>query len=628
MNNFIDHRDPTKKLMEDYTSLQERYEKLTDKEKIIIGSQMLGMDHVPVTFEQFITDDYYLGNPAITNQGKSVFDIWKKGGKEIFPTPINTKTPYALLTGGIGLGKSTFCRLIAAYMYHRLDCCSNIYRSLGMLGGSKIGFYFAHQSEDTANRDFVRYFKDTLFVFSPYFKNLYNNPPIRLISSGPSSTSAIIGVNVILGVLSELEFWKPSQAVSRVNELITRYQSRFVNKRFNFGSVIVDSSSKSEEQSASEKFIELVPPEELYLARYSHWQARPELYMESKGLTFDFYKGDSIRTPHVIKEEENISDLDPDRIVKCPIQVKRNFILDPIRQMRDLLGSPYSSKDLFFGGSIQSVIDCSKIINQAPELIDDLDFYDLNDTLYSRLKPMIDKIPRRTTIFVSFDIGLKSDITGCSICYFDGEDVVQDGYSKTRYPKFCCPVIVGIGRKAGQSTSLDHIFQFLQRLTLDYHVIVTADSFASAGLFQSCERAGIEFKELSVDRTTEPYLMLKNIILGGRVTLAYNERFLRECSELRMVTTGVNGLHAKIDHPLISSSFEFDYKDRNGDMPGSKDLSDAVAASIWACYQKYSEYMEEGGGAVNKQIEIIKGMTTTPREEANQQFQSMLEDLF
>ena len=134
-----------------------------------------------------------------------------------------------------------------------------------------------------------------------------------------------------MGVLSELEFWKPIHAVNRVNELITRYQSRFINKRFNFGAVIVDSSSKSEEQSASEKFKEVVPPEELYIAKFSHWAARPNLYKESEGITFDFYKGDSIKTPHVIKDDEDRSSLDPDRIVKCPIQVKRNFILDPIR---------------------------------------------------------------------------------------------------------------------------------------------------------------------------------------------------------------------------------------------------------------------------------------------------------
>lgn len=497
-----------------------------------------------------------------------------------------------------------------------------------MLGGSKIGMAFFHSNADTAEADFSRYFKDTIFTISPYFKNLYNKPPIRLIASGPRSSSSIIGVNVVLAVLSELEWWRPSDAIPKIGEVITRYQSRFVNKRFNFGLVCADSSTKSEDASASEKFIEVVPPQEIYIARHSHWEARSELYRESEGKTFDFYKGDSIRTPHVIKDEEKIEDLDPDRIVKIPVQVKRNFILDPIRSMRDLLGAPYSSKDLFFNGSVQAIVDCSKILNYVPDIIDDIDFYNLEDTLYSRLQSMLVRIPRHTTIFLHLDIGLKSDICGLAISYFDGEEIVKDGFNETRYPRFSVPIITGIGRKAGQSTSLDHIFQLIQRLSLDYQVIVSADSFASAGLFQSCERAGVEHKELSVDKTTQPYLMLKNLILGGRVTLAYNERFLRECSELRMVTNGVNGLHAKIDHPALSSSFEFDYKDRTGDMPGSKDLSDAVAGSIWSCYQKYSEYLEEGGGGVNKQLNLVKQMTQSSQEDSMKAIQDMMENIF
>ena len=112
-HNFIDHTDPTQKIIGGYSNLQQQYEKLTDKEKIIVGASLLGMDHVPVSFEQFITDDYYLGNPAITNHGKSVFSIWKNAGSEIFPTPINTKTPYAILTGGIGLKLGLYTILIA-----------------------------------------------------------------------------------------------------------------------------------------------------------------------------------------------------------------------------------------------------------------------------------------------------------------------------------------------------------------------------------------------------------------------------------------------------------------------------------------------------------------------------------
>jgi hypothetical protein len=159
-------------------------------------------------------------------------------------------------------------------------------------------------------------------------------------------------------------------------------------------------------------------------------------------------------------------------------------------------------------------------------------------------------------------------------------------------------------------------------------VTVSADSFASAGLFQSCERAGIPYEEVSVDKTTEPYFMFKNVVNSGRAKIVYNQRLLRECSELRVVTNGKNGTHIKVDHPDLSSSFEFDYKDRTGDMPGTKDVADAVVGSLWACYKKYSEYLEDGGNGVNKQLQLVTQMTKSAQEDANKYFQDTLENIF
>ena len=625
--NFMGMSDPTSPLSASINNIQAQYSKLTEQEKIIVGAKLLGMDHVPVSFNQFIQDDYFLGNPQITNHGSSIFDIWKKSGKEIYPTPISTKTPYISFGGCIGSGKSTMAKLMGLYTYHRLDCCSNVYRSLGLAGGVKIAFGFFHANEETAHRDFVQYFRN-VFNISPYFKNLYNNPQIRLISSGPKSTGSVIGTQLIFCVLSEIGFWRPQDAMSKMSEVVTRYQSRFISKRLNFGHVIIDSSAKDADHTVSDKFEEAVPPNELFLAKFSHWVARPELYRESEGKTFDFYRGDSKTTPHVIEENESIDSLDKDRIIKCPIQTKRNFYLDPIRSLQDLAGFGYSTKELFFQGNVSNIIKCSSIANLGDNVIDDIDFFNLGDTIYSRVALMIARIPKHTSLFLHTDLGLKHDVTGLAICYYDGEVKDSDNFNSTPYPTFRVPLIIGLSRKQGQSTSLDHIFQFIQRLSQDYQVSVSADSFASSGLFQSCERAGIPYEEISVDKTTEPYFMFKNIVSGGRISMVYNERFLRECSELRIVTNGKNGTHVKIDHPDISSCFEYDYAGLSGEQPGTKDLADAVVGSVWACYSKYSKYMEEGGSVANRQMKVVEQMTRNSREDYGKQIQNMLESIF
>ena len=625
MNNFVDHVDPTKSLGS--MNIKAQYTKLTESEKLLVGAKLLGMDHLPCTFEQFISDDYFLGSPQITNQGRSIFQIWKDSGKEIYPTPITTKTPYVSFGGCIGSGKSTMAKLMGLYTYHRLDCCVDCLRSLGLAGGVKLAFGFFHANEQTAHKDFVQYFRG-IFDISPYFKNLYHNPAIRFISSGPKAVGSVIGTQLIFSVLSEIGFWKPSDAMSKMSETLIRYQSRFISKRFTFGSVVLDSSAKDADHSVADKFEEAVPENELYLAKFSHWVARPELYNESEGRTFDFYRGDSVRSPHVIEEDEDRKELDKDRIISCPLQVKRNFMLDPIRSLQDLAGFPYSGKELFFNGSISHLVNCSSIPNLCDDIIKDIDFFDLSDSLYNRISHMLFRVPKGLTLFIHFDIGLVKDITGISICHYDGEMISKDKFDKTPYPKFRFPIILGLSRKDGQKTSLDHLFQLVQRLSLDYDIHVSADGFASAGLFQSCERAGIKYKVISVDKTTEPYFMFKNIVNSERATMVYNKTLLRECSELKIVSNGKDGSHIKIDHPEFSSSFEFDYADRVGEKPGTKDIADAVVGSLWACYEKYSEYLEEGGGGVKKQLSAINSLYKSAREESSQAIQNMLESIF
>lgn len=625
-NNFINHHDPTRDISKDLdeVTLEKQYAKLTDTEKDYLMCKFLGMNRKPVDIMTFISDDYFLGVEGITNHGRAVFDYWKKNLVKMFPNPFINRYCYYSYGGSIGTGKSFVGgKLVGLYNYHKLLCCRNIYTTLGVASSAKIVFGFFHASAETAYKDFYQVYKDWMEM-SPYFKNAPNKSTIRLVSSGPRSTGAVLGSQLIFCVLSELGFWKPSDALNKMNEVLIRYNSRFADVRHYFGGVVCDSSAKSAEFGASQKFEESVPQDELFKVSPSHWEVRPEMYRESKGKYFQFYRGDSARMPFVIEDEDKLDDtIDKDRIIKVPIQLKFMFQNDPQRALNDYAGYPYSNKDLLFSGDISHLMKCATIRNTAPEIIT-VDFYDRDDTIYDKVSTMIDMIPRMTSLHIHFDIGLKKDICGCAICYYDGER--KDPNSDASYPLFRFPLIFGISRKKGQSTSLDHIYQFIKKLKERFILMVSCDSFASQGLFQLLERDQIPWKMISVDRTTDAYYMLKNVINTERITLPYNERLFRECSELRVVT---EGNHVKVDHPLVSSSVDFDYKNATGEMPGTKDIADAVAGSLWSCYKSYSEYLEGGySSEVNKQITTLSNMTKDPREETQKRFQDMLENIF
>lgn len=434
---------------------------------------------------------------------------------------------------------------------------------------------------------------------------------------------------MIYACLSELGFWRSSEGAARASEVVTRYDSRFADKRFVYGHVVCDSSARDPDNIAVTKFESLVPPEELYRCRFAQWDIRYDpLYLESNGKTFRFYKGDNITGPRVIEEFEDLekSGLDPDRVINVPISAKFKFLADPIRNLRDLAGVSYSGDERFFNGNISHLINCSTLKNYSPEEII-VDFYDKEDSIYSHVENMIYRIPRGTSLYVHYDIGLKKDKTGIALCYYDGEKQVGE-YT---LPKFKVPLAFVVSRKKGQATSLDHLYQFLQDLVKNGYIVeFSADSFASAGILQNAERDGIPYRPLSVDKTMEAYNVFKNIVNSERLELPYINILLRECSELLVTYNGVNGEHCKVDHPLVSSCYEFDHAGMEGTkISGSKDLADGVTGALFNCYYHYSKYQELGmNGGVSKTIQSFSSQTSSALEETQKVFQGMLNNLF
>lgn len=96
-------------------------------------------DEIPVDIHTFLHDKKYLGNGLYDKDGRfTLFPYWEKTLEKIFPDNITTAYNTLILTGSIGIGKSTCAVICQLYMLYRLLCMKDPYLYYGMQPIDKI----------------------------------------------------------------------------------------------------------------------------------------------------------------------------------------------------------------------------------------------------------------------------------------------------------------------------------------------------------------------------------------------------------------------------------------------------------------------------------------------------------
>ena len=108
-------------------------------------------DEIPVDIDTFLTDKRYLGNALIDNDGReTIFPYWRAVLRDIFPTNTTTRYNTIILTGAIGLGKSTIAVICLLYLLYRLLCLKDPYLYYGLQPIDKISISFMNITIENA----------------------------------------------------------------------------------------------------------------------------------------------------------------------------------------------------------------------------------------------------------------------------------------------------------------------------------------------------------------------------------------------------------------------------------------------------------------------------------------------
>jgi hypothetical protein len=165
------------------------------------------------------------------------------------------------------------------------------------------------------------------------------------------------------------------------------------------------------------------------------------------------------------------------------------------------------------------------------------------------------------------------------------ELIKAEGFNVSRYTgqkqtAVVVDLLLQLRAKPEQEIIFDEIRQFIQSLKYaGFNVrMITFDGWNSVDSLQILNKAGIPAEVQSVDRNTEAYDTVKELLYKGLLDIYNNPIFIRECEEL------VRKPNGKVDHPDLSYRRSIE----EGRLEGSKDVSDAVAGAVFSCV-KYAK---------------------------------------
>lgn len=516
-------------------------------------------ENVP-DIDDFIHDPYYLGKVL----GDSLYPIWKKAARQVFPTPYHSPYQEIVLSGGIGLGKSTFALLVCMYNLCKLLCLKNPHKYYGLVESTIISIALVNATQKLAKGVLWAQFEDWV-ANSPFFKSkvlvtkgkhkgktyFINNIDISVGSRGEN----FLGQATIGAIFSEINDMTivGGQAEDNLDTIAVRRESRFASSnREIFGHIILDSSSKGNRSFLDSRIEEKRKKgvKDFIIFSYTHWEAKWHTGAYS-GNMFQVYAGDEYVDPFIVDDSNRYrlkTVKSPERIIDVPVEHWEAFHFNILKALRDLAGVSTFSTFSFISSAqiINSVFSQPFIVNQ--EVIE-LDFFDKSQTLDKyidiQLLSFINNKPR----FIHIDLGIKSDSTGVACSYFkeyEEREIVNPITGKVsidKMPVFVTEWVMEIRAVPGHEVPIYKIKDFIvQARELGYPIaLVSTDGYQSTNLRQDLLLKGFNTELISVDRTKDPYNNLRNIILEDRLRAPNLNKLIKEVRELEE-------LEQKYDH--------------------------------------------------------------------------------
>ena len=584
-------------------------------------------DEIPVDIHTFMHNRAYLGNALYDNEGKfTIFPYWEEKLKDIFPTNIDTKYNTIVLTGAIGLGKSTIAVICQLYMLYRLLCLKDPYLYYGLQPIDKITISLMNITLENA-KGVALDKMNQMILSSEWFMshgemhgttNLEYRPNKHIELITASSNNQVIGRalfcnftdEVNFGLTNDVEKLKKKQK-TLISQVDARMKSRFLRGTY-LPTLNIIASSKNKDQSFLEDFIQSKVQNE---SKNTLIVDEPQWVVDDRKNTkekFFVAVGNKFLANEVLPVGCPIGLVDEYRargysMLEVPMGYYENFMENIDDSLADIAGIATASSLKFISGMKLNECVVTDFVNPfTKEIIevgdhkeDTAQYWDYFDL--SRVPSELKARP----LYVHLDMSISGDKTGIAGTWITQKQYNADADNQSKSLYFQLAFSVAVKAPKGAQVSFEKNKRFIYWLRDQGFNVkkVTSDTFQSAPVLQDLRAHNFDCDVLSVDRLTgegknkicEPYHYLRSTIYDKRIKMYKTSLLIDELIGLEKLSDG------HIDHTTSGIN--------------SKDIADAVCGSTFEASKHADEYAYDYGENLGIVIENNSDMTQSVQIE-------------
>lgn len=476
-------------------------------------------DQRPASVIEFLGPNYLnildKMRPAII---KILIDIF---GTETNPYRI-AKYDEAIVTGGIGIGKTTIASLVNVYMAHWVLCLKNPQDYFGLMDGSRIAFMQMSTSGAQAKEvvfgdlkariDHSPWFKK-YYTYDPSFKNQIRFPKDIWMIPGDSSETTFEGYNILGGVLDEADSHKVTLTKDYADEGYTTISGRITSRFGDRGFLLVIGQKKKPNGFVQKTWNKMKRDPRAYTAHLTIWESVGwSKFLDPVTGERNSFWYDIERYQFTTKDLAAYKGFPP-TIIEVPEMYRSQFMNSPQKALRDLAGMPPTVELPFFHDPSKIEVAREKWMQMWGKHEGPLN--EKNE--FAPWFRAVDGLRRAVHVDIAFSAET-GDALGLAMGHCP-EMVEIDGEWK---PFIFVDLVMRIKARPGSEVILGDVRRIIYMLRdkLGFRIqLCTTDGFESTDFRQQMRKHSISTEVISCDKSKLPYQDLHDAVMEERIAI-------------------------------------------------------------------------------------------------------------